>query len=331
MIDFSVLLDLIIPEGEVAKIENEIGQVLWVKVVDDRIILQVEKITSDTYAGETTYKDEQFILLDIYPKNADSTIQVSYGGLTKTLTFSGMNAQQVFFGTFNGVSDSVATPTSGVLTIEGECETFACGTYKNYNTTTSKSSSKYCSCITKIVKWGNITSIGNYAFYECTNLTLTSLPSGITSIGDYAFSYCAEWSITEIPEGVTSIGREAFLFVYGDTPDKQMIPFKVEHIRLPSTLKSLGDYALSIICEHPNSADPETQMTLKTLTINAKTPPSANNISGTSPAFLGGVYYNGVDAVGGIAFKIIVPKGCGEAYKAAEGWSQYAKYIVEAS
>ena len=33
-------------------------------------------------------------------------------------------------------------------------------------------------------------AIRDYAFYDCTNLALTSLPSGITSIGSYAFASC---------------------------------------------------------------------------------------------------------------------------------------------
>ena len=34
-----------------------------------------------------------------------------------------------------------------------------------------------------------VTSIGNYAFYDCTSLTIIDL-SNVTSIGDRAFSYC---------------------------------------------------------------------------------------------------------------------------------------------
>ena len=121
MIDFSTLQGLTLPEGVVMQITDESGRVIWA-VSGGKVILEVEKMTSDTYAGETTYTGEQFILLDIYPKTG-GTVNVTYGGLTKTITdTSGAaepNAQQVFFGTFNGVSDSVATPTSGELTIEG--------------------------------------------------------------------------------------------------------------------------------------------------------------------------------------------------------------------
>lgn len=56
----------------------------------------------------------------------------------------------------------------------------------------------------------NLTSIGNAAFQDCSNLALTSLPSGVTSIGTYAFYSCSNLALTSLPSGVTSIGTYAF-------------------------------------------------------------------------------------------------------------------------
>lgn len=56
----------------------------------------------------------------------------------------------------------------------------------------------------------NVTSIGYYAFTGCTNLSLTSLPSGITSIGDFTFDDCRKLSITSLPNGVNTIRGYAF-------------------------------------------------------------------------------------------------------------------------
>lgn len=62
--------------------------------------------------------------------------------------------------------------------------------------------------VTKIP--AGITSIGNHAFRECTNMALTELPAGITSIGEYAFYRCFDLAITSLPASLTSIKKNAF-------------------------------------------------------------------------------------------------------------------------
>ena len=55
-----------------------------------------------------------------------------------------------------------------------------------------------------------VTSIGNRAFYHCSNLTSAIIPEGVTSIGDSAFSGCSSLRNVTIPSSVTSIGNGAF-------------------------------------------------------------------------------------------------------------------------
>ena len=56
----------------------------------------------------------------------------------------------------------------------------------------------------------SVTSIGNYAFYDCINLTNVTIPNSVTSIGDYAFMHCSGLTRVTIPNSVTSIGDYAF-------------------------------------------------------------------------------------------------------------------------
>lgn len=192
MIDFSTLQDLSIPEGVVTQIEDDSGRVIWKLITGEPIILQVEKITSDTHVGEATYQGEQFILLDIYPKT-NGTVRVTYGGLSKTIKdTSGAespNAQQVFFGKFNNISDGVATPASGTLTITGEYTGFGCGVF-NIN----KTDSKICTCITAINAYGTITQFPAFAFGSlttaCDKITDIVIPASVVFISSTAFLGC---------------------------------------------------------------------------------------------------------------------------------------------
>ena len=56
----------------------------------------------------------------------------------------------------------------------------------------------------------SVTSIGDYAFYDCLSLTSVIIPDSVTSIGRYAFSRCSSLTSITIPDSVTSIGAGAF-------------------------------------------------------------------------------------------------------------------------
>ena len=63
---------------------------------------------------------------------------------------------------------------------------------------------------TKLTIGNGVTSIGNYAFYECNSLTSVTIGNGVTSIGNDAFSDCTSLKSVTIPNSVTSIGNDAF-------------------------------------------------------------------------------------------------------------------------
>ena len=56
----------------------------------------------------------------------------------------------------------------------------------------------------------SVTSIGGYAFRDCTGLTSVTIGNSVTSIDGYAFQGCSGLTSITIPNSVTSIGNEAF-------------------------------------------------------------------------------------------------------------------------
>jgi hypothetical protein len=74
--NFSNIKNLTIPEGSVTALS--IGGIqIWTNNINIPAVLSVAKQTLTTYANETSYADEKFILLDIYPKRSNSTVNVT--------------------------------------------------------------------------------------------------------------------------------------------------------------------------------------------------------------------------------------------------------------
>jgi hypothetical protein len=79
-----------------------------------------------------------------------------------------------------------------------------------------------------------VTTIGNYAFTDCSSLTSVIIPDSVTSIGDQAFQYCSSLTSVVIPDSVTSIGYGAF-----------SICSSLTSIEIPDSVTSIGNDAFS--------------------------------------------------------------------------------------
>ena len=63
-----------------------------------------------------------------------------------------------------------------------------------------------CTSLTSIDIPNSVTSIGEGTFYQCYGLTSIDIPNSVTSIGNDTFAKCTSLTSIDIPSGVTSIG-----------------------------------------------------------------------------------------------------------------------------
>lgn len=168
-----------------------------------------------------------------------------------------------------------------------------------------------CMSLTSITIPASVTEIARQAFAG-SGLTSITIPSTVTTLGSSAFNNCASLAhidiqahVIEIPEGfaeesgrtsvtlpdtVETIGRSAFISSRANLTE----------ITIPASVTSIGDYAF---------AQNEAMMTVTCL---AATPPTLGR---------------NVFALATVSV-IKVPAASVAAYKAADGWKDYASYIV---
>ncbi|MBR5912652.1 MAG: leucine-rich repeat protein [Bacteroidales bacterium] len=101
-----------------------------------------------------------------------------------------------------------------------------------------------------------VTTIGEYAFYDCSGVYSLGIPNTVTTIGEYAFNFCSGLTSLTIPNTVTTIGAGAF----SDCSSLQWVTIQngvttigasafrntsISTVTIPSSVTSLGNYAFS--------------------------------------------------------------------------------------
>ena len=123
----------------------------------------------------------------------------------------------------------------GVLTING---TGPMNSYaEDYSKTPPTTSAPWGGNITGVIIEDGVTSIGDYAFWCCPNLSSVSLPDTILTIGDWSFEGCTSLVDISIPYGVTTIGNNAF----AECP--------IESLSLPNSVTVIRNSAF-MYCSH---------------------------------------------------------------------------------
>ena len=181
-----------------------------------------------------------------------------------------------------------------------------------------------------------ITSIGWYAFYNCTDLIAIQFPESVTSIGGGVFKDCTQLFYALIPLGVTRIEAATFQGCTRLT--------RVYSLRALDNVTSIGDAAFegckNLIIDLPagltnigkNAFADCTSLKSVTLPagvtsigdyafLNCNQLTKITALPDTPPAGGSNMFYNTNDC------PIFVPAASVDNYKSASGWSDYADRI----
>ncbi|MDB4588308.1 leucine-rich repeat domain-containing protein, partial [bacterium] len=131
--------------------------------------------------------------------------------------------------------------------------------------------------LTSITIGNGVTSIGDYAFYNCTSLTSITIGDSVTSIGSGAFYLCTSLASITIPNSVTSIGGAAFYAT------------NLTSITIPDSVTSIGNYAFAY-CKMTSITIPDSVTSIGDGAFNSCTSLTSITIG------------NGVTSIGNYAF-----------------------------
>ena len=170
-----------------------------------------------------------------------------------------------------------------------------------------------CRSLPSITIPAAVTEIGTDAFAS-SGLTTITIPSAVTTLGSGIFRYCESLTSMDIQASVTAIPDE---FAFECPLTSLILPntlqtigtaaffrdkgFQVTELTIPASVTSIGDYALA--------GNVTNRMTL---TVLPTTPPTLGS----------NVFFLDTRSV------IKVPAASVSAYKAADGWKDYANCIV---
>ena len=185
-------------------------------------------------------------------------------------------------------ANAIWSYSEGVMIISGS------GAMDNYTEALSDNPwNAYRTQINQVVVGGTVTSIGNWAFYGCTNLNSVTIGDNVHSIGNEAFGACGGITRIYIPNGVQTIGIMTF---DGDS--------NLEYVCIGSGITTIGNWAFAD-CSG-----------LKDIGCYASTPPTVMAKT-----------FNGCSAIA----NVYVPSAKISDYKAADNWSNFGDKIKSPS
>ncbi len=142
------------------------------------------------------------------------------------------------------ISNSVFNGCTGLETIIVESGNTKYNSNNNCNAIIETSTNTLILGCKNTVIPSTVTSIGNYAFEDCTGLTTITIPDSVTSIGQSAFNGCTGLETIIVESGNTVYNSNNNCNAIIETSTNTLIA-GCKNTVIPSTVTSIGYYAFS--------------------------------------------------------------------------------------
>ena len=136
------------------------------------------------------------------------------GGNSNGTELQDVTENKTLYAVFNRVAISYrgtcGTNVQWRLNKNGTLTIYGTGDMTTLSSSTNYPWNKYLSSIKKVVIEDGVTSIGDYAFRDYTNLTSVSIPEGISALPTMCFMGCSKLNNVIIPDSCTTLGMSVF-------------------------------------------------------------------------------------------------------------------------
>lgn len=308
------------------------------------------ELTAEDLKGITTIKDYAFAYVTGLTSVTIPNTVTSIGGNAfyyspievkwednSTITEIGKNAFTLYLGINLIIPNSVTTiGENGIY----RCDNLTSLEIPNNVTTIGKDAMRN-NGFTSLTIGSGVTSIGQNGFSNNANLTTVIFAenSQLKSLGVASFQNCSKLESIAIPNGVTMISAQTFqncnaLSSVTISPDTTYIGSSafqnctsLTEFTIPNTVQNIVQYAFAYCTSLTSLIIPASvtqQIGSNALAIGSSTNKGTITFLHTTPPNISSSTFKAE-----YLEKIIVPKGCGDAYKAKTNWSNFAEYIVE--
>ena len=162
----------------------------------------------------------------------------------------------------------------------------------------------------------SVTSIGSYAFSQCSSLTAVSIPNGVETLGDYTFSECSNLIRIQIGKGIIKMpdnvlnncnklerievdeNNTSYSSFDGVLFDKE----KLSLIRYPSNKSDISNYEIPSMVEAIKNGAFSNCSTLTNVTIGNSVTSIGNSAFYNCSALTSVIIGNSVTSIGNYAF-----------------------------